>query len=73
MSRATSARCGLQLYAQSAVNGDVSYRTLSIEAGARLKGTSRYADDPLAGVTASVREKFARLAAGTTAPPNTAP
>ena len=63
----------VQLYAQSTVDGDVPYRTLSIDAGARLKGTCRYADDPPARVAAPMCERFARLAAGATAPPNTAP
>lgn len=61
------------LRAHGVVDGDVCYRALSVEAGARLNGTCRYADDPFAQVAVAVREKMARLAADTSPHANDTP
>ncbi len=63
----------LQLRAHGTIDGEVCYRTLSVEDGARLNGTCRYSDDPLASVASSLREKLAHLAADTTTPANKVP
>ncbi len=53
----------IQLRAHGVIDGDIYYRTLSVDAGGRLNGNCRHADDPFAGVAQPIKEKMAQLAA----------
>ncbi len=63
----------VRLRALGTIDGDLCYHTLSVEDGARLNGTCRYADDPLASVATPLRERFAQLVANPATHPNVAP
>ncbi|MDE2074761.1 MAG: polymer-forming cytoskeletal protein [Alphaproteobacteria bacterium] len=54
----------VQVHAHGVVDGDICYRTLSVEAGGLLNGTCRQAGDPLADMAKEPGEQVPNPAAG---------